>query len=109
MDELRKEYRQTACFERCIYGRIGKTDERHVAGRLITEMATRLEDSSITSLEGLQNAGILNSTNMYVPDNFLLEKEKVSFLYNKYDIAPYAVGVITLSLPYTSVEKYMIH
>lgn len=76
---------------------------------LITEMATRLEDSSITSLEGLQNAGILNSTNMYVPDNFLLEKEKVSFLYNKYDIAPYAVGVITLSLPYTSVEKYMIH
>lgn len=72
---------------------------------LITEMATRLEDSSITSLEGLQNAGILNSTNMYVPDNFLLEKEKVSFLYNKYDIAPYAVGVITLSLPYTSVEN----
>ena len=67
---------------------------------LITEMATRLEDSSITSLEGLQNAGILNSTNMYVPDNFLLEKEKVSFLYNKYDIAPYAVGIITLSLPY---------
>ena len=60
---------------------------------LITEMATRLEDSSITSLEGLQNAGILNSTNMYVPDNFLLEKEKVSFLYNKYDIAPYAVGL----------------
>ena len=76
---------------------------------LITEMATRLENSSITSLEGLQNAGILNSTNMYVPDNFLLEKEKVSFLYNKYDIAPYAVGIITLSLPYTSVEKYMIH
>ena len=74
-----------------------------------TGMAARLEDSSITSLEGLQNAGILNSTNMYVPDNFLLEKEKVSFLYNKYDIAPYAVGVITLSLPYTSVEKYMIH
>ena len=43
---------------------------------LITEMATRLEDSSITSLEGLQNAGILNSTNMYVPDNFLLERKK---------------------------------
>ena len=76
---------------------------------LITEMAARLEDSSITSLEGLQNAGILNATDMYVPDNFLLEKDAVSFLYNKYDIAPYAVGVITLSLPYPSVEKYMIH
>lgn len=76
---------------------------------LITEMATRLEDSSITSLEGLQEAGILTSTDMYVPDNFLLGKEEVSFLYNKYDIAPYAMGAITLSLPYTSVEKYMIH
>lgn len=76
---------------------------------LITEMAARLEDNSITSLEGLQNAGILNSTNIYVPDNFLLKKDEVSFLYNKYDIAPYAIGVITLSLPYTSVEKYMIH
>lgn len=76
---------------------------------LITEMATRLEDSSITSLEGLQNAGILNTTTMYVPDNFLLKKEEVSFLYNKYDIAPYAVGAITLSLPYASVENHMIH
>mgnify|MGYP007018452490 CR=1 FL=1 len=46
---------------------------------LITEMATRLEDSSITSLEGLQNAGILNSTNMYVPRQFLVRKGKSIF------------------------------
>ena len=76
---------------------------------LIEEMADRLEDSNIKSLKDLQDAGILDSTPMYVPENFLLEKEEVSFLYNKYDIAPYSVGVITLSLPYESVEKYMIH
>lgn len=76
---------------------------------LITEMAGRLEDENIKSLKDLQNAGILNLTNMYVSENFLLEKEQVSFLYNKYDIAPYSVGSITLSLPYPEVEKYMIH
>lgn len=46
---------------------------------------------------------------MYVPDNFLLEKNEASFLYNKYDIAPYAMGTIVLSLPYAEIEKYMIH
>lgn len=76
---------------------------------LIVQMAARMEDSSITSLEGLRNAGILNTTDLYVPDNFLLGKDKMTFLYNKYDIAPYAMGTITLSLPYSSLEKYMIH
>lgn len=76
---------------------------------LISQMADKMENDSITSLAGLQNVGILTSTDMYVPDNFLLKKDTVSFLYNKYDIAPYAAGAITLSLPYTSVEKYMIH
>ena len=59
--------------------------------KLIKEMATKLDNSNIQSLEDLQNEGILNSTNMYVPDNFLLEKNEASFLYNKYDIAPYAM------------------
>lgn len=76
---------------------------------LIAEMADRMEGSPIKSLEDLQNAGILTSTDIYVPENFLLEAEDVSFLYNSYDIAPYATGIITLTLPYTSVEKYMIH
>ena len=77
--------------------------------KLIKEMATKLDNSNIQSLEDLQNEGILNSTNMYVPDNFLLEKNEASFLYNKYDIAPYAMGTIVLSLPYAEIEKYMIH
>lgn len=76
---------------------------------LIAEMAERMEDEKIKSLEDLHEAGILLTTNIYVPENFLLKKEEVSFLYNKYDIAPYAVGTIDLSLPYTAVEKYMIH
>lgn len=76
---------------------------------LIIEMVICLEDSFIILLEGFQNVGILNFINMYVFDNFLLEKEKVFFLYNKYDIVFYVVGVIIFFLFYILVEKYMIY
>lgn len=76
---------------------------------LIADMAIRLEDEQIKTLQDLQKAGVLLSTDIYMPENFLLKKEEVSFLYNRYDIAPYSVGVIILSLPYESVEKYMLH
>lgn len=46
---------------------------------LITEMATRLEDSSITSLEGLQNAGILNFYQYVRTRQFLVRKGKSIF------------------------------
>ncbi|WP_455672329.1 DUF3298 domain-containing protein [Phocaeicola sp.] len=75
---------------------------------LIEEMAERLENDNIKTVEDLQNEGVLNSTNIYIPENFLLKKGEVSFLYNKYDIAPYALGAIVLSLPYADIEKYMI-
>lgn len=74
---------------------------------LIEEMSIRLENDKIKTLEDLQNEGILNSTNIYIPENFLLKKNEVSFLYNKYDIAPYATGTIVLSLPYGKIEQYM--
>lgn len=76
---------------------------------LIAEMADRTGDKNIQSLEDLHEEGILLTTDIYVPENFLLKKDKVLFLYNKYDIAPYATGTIDLSLPYAEVEKYMIH
>ena len=42
-------------------------------------------------------------TNMYIPDNFLLHKEGVSFLFNRYDIAPYSVGEIVIEIPYEEI------
>lgn len=76
---------------------------------LISEMATTLNDPSIKTLKDLQKNGIFNYSDVYVPDNFLLEKDSISFLYNKYDIAPYSMGVIVISLPYSKLEKYLNH
>lgn len=76
--------------------------------QLIAEMATRLEDNSIQTLKDLQEAGVLNATDMYLSENFLLEENQVSFMYNRYDIAPYAMGAIALSLPYSEVAQYLL-
>ena len=85
------------------------TTRASVAAAALSEGAQIINDVSGGTLDAELPHVVADHDCLYVPDNFLLEKEKVSFLYNKYDIAPYAVGIITLSLPYTSVEKYMIH
>ena len=64
---------------------------------LITEMATRLEDSSITSLEGLQNAGILNSTNMYVPCLLYTSISKIITFFKIYIISFHCITFLNLS------------
>lgn len=74
---------------------------------LVAEMAARTDDEDIRSAEDLRRNGVLTTGDLYVPDDFLLEKDRVSFLYNRYDIAPYAMGAITLSLTYDEAEPYL--
>lgn len=44
---------------------------------------------------------------IYLPENFLLGKDRVSFLFNPYDIAPYSSGMIVLDFSYAEMEPYM--
>lgn len=74
---------------------------------LIKEISRRTGNGEIKTLADLQDEGILDTAPMYIPDDFLLREKEVSFLYNPYDIAPYAVGAIELSLPYSEIEEYM--
>lgn len=39
--------------------------------------------------------------------NFLLEKEGVSYIYNQYEIAPYSLGVIYVTIPWTELEDIL--
>ena len=45
--------------------------------------------------------------NRYIPDNFILGKEEVSFLFNRYDIAPYSAGEIVLHISYEKIGPFM--
>lgn len=74
---------------------------------LIKEVNTRLETDTITSVDGLRENGALLDVDLYIPDNFMLEEGHVSFLYNRYDIAPYAMGEFIIEVPYAEIETMM--
>ena len=71
--------------------------------KLIRMQAEENPDMQVNSLEDLQNMGFLQHTNMFIPDNFLLSKRGMLFLFNRYDIAPYSAGEIVIEVPYEEI------
>lgn len=88
-----------------------KDKEKEIIGlilkHLIDEVNQRLETDTITSLEGLKQNGALLDVELYIPDNFLLLEDRVSFLYNRYDIAPYSMGEFIIDVPYAEIETML--
>lgn len=76
--------------------------------RLLEEANRKLETDTLTCVEGLNEMGILLETDLYVPDNFLLGKDGVTFLYNRFDIAPHYMGQFELKVPYEEINTYLI-
>lgn len=74
---------------------------------LIEEVNERLETDTITSIQGLRENGALLDIDLYIPDNFMLREDRVSFLYNRYDIAPYAMGEFIIDVPYAEIETML--
>lgn len=77
--------------------------ERILFAKLLANRAELHPDAEVKTLEDLQALGYLQMTNIYIPDNFLLSKNAVMFLFNRYDIAPYSAGEIVLEVPYEEI------
>ena len=85
-----------------------KDIERMLLGKLIALQAELNPEEQVKTLEDLNRIGFLQLTPMYIPDNFLLGKDKVMFLFNRYDIAPYSAGEIVLELTYEEIGHCLI-
>ena len=81
--------------------------EALLLNKLIRMQAEEHPDMQVNSLEDLQNMGFLQYTNMFIPDNFLLSKRGMLFLFNRYDIAPYSAGEIVIEVPYEEIGHYL--
>ena len=79
-----------------------------ITKQLVAEANKRLETDTITNLQGLWDNGVLLNIDLYVPNNFLITDQGVTFLYNRYDIAPYVFGDFQLNVPYAEIENLMI-
>lgn len=56
--------------------------------------------------DNLEDAGFWFENNRFsLNENFLLEKDSLSFMYNQYEIAPYAFGQFEIKIPYSDIEN----
>ncbi len=53
------------------------------------------------------NNGYLFDNDIYISNNFILGNEKTVFIYNPYDIAPYAAGEIIVEIPNEKIKHMM--
>lgn len=58
------------------------------------------EDWNAKDLADLQEkTGITMLGDLYLTNNFLLQGDSITFLFNQYEIAPYAAGLISVTVP----------
>lgn len=72
-------------------------------------MLTRklMEDEGASTAEELAEKGYYPDVDMFITNNFILGEDSITFLYNRYEIAPYAKGDILISLDYTTLKEIM--
>ena len=58
-----------------------------------------LEYAECSSRDELDDHGYFSYEPMFVSKNFEIRQDTIDFIYNQYDIAPYAQGITTLSVP----------
>jgi hypothetical protein len=68
------------------------------------EMAFR-KTENLADTTKLENAGyFLSNHKFFIPANYAFTREGVFFYYNPYEIAAYARGAITFTIPYSELE-----
>ena len=74
----------------------------------LLEMLTRklMEDEGVSTVEGLQEKGYFGEE-MFITNNFIVGDDSLTFLYNRYEIAPYAMGDRLISLDYETLKEIM--
>lgn len=65
------------------------------------------EKTGLATMKALNDNGYLRHSDIYVPANFILGSDAVTFVYNPDEIAPYTVGSIELTIPYATVGRIL--
>ena len=76
--------------------------------RLTELLLQRLMDMhDVNSVEALRAKDFLYSMDMFPSENFIMGTDELTFIYNIYEIAPYAAGRTEITLPYSDVKELM--
>lgn len=75
--------------------------EQRLNGLLLQKLT---EKAGARNLDDLREKGYLYAMDMFTPENYVLGSDDVTFVYNAYEIAPYAMGVIELKVDNDELE-----
>ena len=67
--------------------------QQELPGKLLKALLAKTGEDD---LESLRQRGYLYSMDMFVPENFIVDDDEVTFVFNPYEIAPYSEGIIEL-------------
>lgn len=66
-----------------------------------------MADNKVSSRQELEDMGYVTTGNLEPTENFYLGKEGITFYYNVYDIAPYVMGPVKITLPYEMMQHLL--
>lgn len=66
-----------------------------------------MADNKVTTHEALEDLGYGSTGDIAPTENFYLSKEGISFYYNVYDITPYAMGPVKVTIPFSMMEHLL--
>ena len=65
------------------------------------------EKTGFETMKALKDNGYLNNSDIYVPENFILGSDAITFIYNPDEIAPYTAGTIELTIAYAAIDRLL--
>lgn len=66
-----------------------------------------MADNHVTTHQELEDMGYATTGDLEPTENFYLNEEGITFYYNIYDITPYVMGPVKISLPYEAVQQIL--
>lgn len=66
-----------------------------------------MADNNVATHEELEDMGYTSTGELTPTENFYLDRDGITFYYNVYDIAPYVMGPVKISLPYDAVRHLL--
>lgn len=77
--------------------------ETRLTQELIVALAEHFKVEPVT--EVVVRGYLIND--FYISNNYIIGKDKITFIYNRYDIAPYAAGEIMLDIDYNRIKDIL--
>lgn len=66
-----------------------------------------IADNKVATRQELEDLGYATTGELEPTENFYLDPEGITFYYNVYDIAPYVMGPVKITLPYEAMQHLL--